>query len=82
MPGGGSLEAMWRLLGLLILVSVTGPLAAEETAKLRPWTFAHVMAYDNDLSIHAETILSRIADGVGKSEIAVTDRRHRARGHG
>jgi len=72
---------MWRLLGLLFLVSATCPLAAEETVKLRPWTFAYVMSCDNDLSIHAETILSRNADGVGKSDIAVTDRRHRARGH-
>jgi hypothetical protein len=63
---------MWRPLCLLFLLTGVAPLGAEEAPKLRPWTFAYVMSYDNDLAIHAESILSRIADGVGKSDVAVT----------
>jgi len=63
---------MARLAVLSLAILLLPALLAEEPERERPWTFAYVMSYDNDLSAYADAVLDRIADGVRKSGLVVT----------
>jgi len=63
-----SLGSMWRRIGTLAALLL---LAAGCGEQRREWTFVYVMSYDNDLSIHAGTILDAIEEGVKDDAVAV-----------